>query len=88
MQEGAKAPLTQKANKKAHYKLGRIKLSGKFFGTRQIAELLGVTQPQIIKQINKGMLKATMVGNQYIVSEEQFAEYKATKRSVGRPRKV
>lgn len=63
-------------------------MSGKFFGTRQIAELLGVTQPQVIKQINKGILKATMVGNQYIISEEQLAEYKAVKRPVGRPRKA
>lgn len=56
------------------------------FSTREVAHMLNVTQVQVIKQINAGRLKAKKIGNQYVVTEEDYKEYKATKRPVGRPK--
>lgn len=50
-------------------------LGVKLFSTKEVSEMLGITQTTTIKYINQGKIKARMIGGKRYVTEESLKEY-------------
>lgn len=50
-------------------------LGVKLYSTREVSELLGITQNTTIKYINQGKIKARMIGGRRYVTEDNLKEY-------------
>jgi excisionase family DNA binding protein len=59
----------------------------KVMGTAQTAKLLGVSERRVRELIQLGILKATKLGHDWAIAEEEAVRLKATSRPAGRPKK-
>jgi len=59
---------------------------GKLLSTTQAGEELGVSRQRVTQLINDNSLKAVRIGTFWAIDKDDLEEYKATRRSSGRPR--
>jgi excisionase family DNA binding protein len=53
--------------------------------TQEVADLLGVSRERVLQFIRAERLTATKVGQQWIIKRDEFEQFAARPRPVGRP---
>jgi excisionase family DNA binding protein len=63
-----------------------IKLPG-FYTCEQAAFKLRMEADTIRRYVHRGLIRAGIVGNQYLIDESELERFRQNRRSVGRPKK-
>jgi excisionase family DNA binding protein len=53
--------------------------------TKQVAEILGISQSGVLKEINRGNLPAEKIGPMWVIRSNKLKQYQKTRRGPGRP---